>query len=303
MICYTFNIVLNISKNLYKYSFHLKSWIVFISYIKVSKEFNKINEILQRIVQNLSSGEVRRLSLINIFVTILWFVLIISDIIMYSWLRWNDAFEVVMDSIWAVFGFGWISLTVFHLTHICFAIFLIELKLLRQANIWIKSGDNHIKDTILDINELNDKFFSLQKLKQSIDDNLGLLPFLWFLELFASMCLRLTQIAWQDSSDPNNIYIIIEYLFEFILLSIVYFTYLIGLNYFQTHRPTKNELIIWLNNYDKLRMRSKAVQIIEANENDYQLARNLLAQHLIHCYSSYAYRAWKCVSNRYEIYI
>ena len=294
LICYTLEFALMASKSLYKYSFHLKSWIAFVSFFKVHREMNRIRQILSLIISQLSSKEVHKLFVINIGLTLFWTAMVITNGAIYSWLSWPEPKVVVREILWAIYGFGWISLTVLHLTHICIAIFLIERTLLLQSNILSEVCDNRIHQLKVSYHQMSDKFFALQRLKQSIDDNLGLLPFLWFFELFSSTCLRLTQIASENNQNSPKIPLILEYFYEFIQLSIVYIVYIICLNYFQTRRPTKNDLMVWLNNYDIWRTKSMplATSSLTIASDNHFFDKYLLSEHLLHCYSTDTYMAW-----------
>ena len=124
-------------------------------------------------------------------------------------------------------------------------------------------------------------FFSIQKFKQTIDDNLGLLPFLWIFELFSSTCLRLTQI----SGEANTFRVMMEYFFEYSQLSVVYFIYIFCVNYFQTRRPTNNDLLMWLSSYG-----------VPLKCEDQSSSKCVLIQYLINCYSQSTYMAWNLIA-------
>lgn len=288
LIVYSLTFTLNSPKNLFSYSIHLKSWIILITYFYFHFKFHKNRELFRQIESQLSKTDRRRMTRINCIFSTAWISTVTASTCLTVWVSFADTMNLVLRLVWGVFGFGWILVCVLFQTYLCSAIYLIEREILRQTKIDNKFNDN--EEAKLNFEEVLQKFLSLEKLKQLIDDNLGLLPFLWFLELFCSTCLRLTQMASDNSSMiTDRAKVFLDYFFEYTLLSIAYIFYIICLNYFQTRRPTKNDLIIWLKN----KSTAKGCQLM-ANECELKF---LLSQHLVHCYAINAYKAW----NLFEI--
>ena len=200
-----------------------------------------------------------------------------SNAVVFVWISFEGGPKaIVRELFWAVFGFGWITASVLLMTNMCFAIDLFKRNVLRELQVLDTTSDTTIDVQNLSNEEILQKFVSIQKFKQTIDDNLGLLPFLWFFELFSSKCFRLTQI----SSEANTFRVIMEYFFEYTQLSVVYFIYIFCVNYFQTRRPTNNDLRMWLSSYG-----------VPLNCENSGSSKCVLTQYLINCYSQSIYMA------------
>ena len=81
----------------------------------------------------------------------------------------------------------------------------------------------------------------IRHLFDSVNDNLGFLPFYWFSELGVSICTRLTYII-MDEQFLSNLNIIIFYLGEFTIICLFTVIYLFAVSYFQSHKPTSNHM-------------------------------------------------------------
>ena len=291
-VVYALTFTLISPKSLFNYSINLKSLTVLISYIYFNIKIDKIRLILVQINSELTKPDYRRMSNINFVFFFIWAFLVTINTALGGWVSSTYIHRFVFEVIWSVFVFGWILVCVLFKIYLCSAIYLIEREILRQTNIIGTSQENNSEELKLNNEEVLNKFLSLEKLKQSIDDNLGLLPLLWFLESFSSTCLRLTQMASDNIAmvnDKNKIILFIDYFVEYSMLSIAYLFYIICLNYFQIRRPTKNDLIIWLKSQSTV-SRFQSV----ANNCDIKF---LLSQHLVHCYANNTYKAW----NLFEI--
>ena len=66
---------------------------------------------------------------------------------------------------------------------------------------------------------------------------------LWFSEAFISSCLRLTQLTI-DKDSPSNIVKILHYFLEYILIQLFSLFYLLSINYFQSQRPSSNQIMM-----------------------------------------------------------
>ena len=97
---------------------------------------------------------------------------------------------------------------------------------------------NHIN-----FENLKQTLIAIQNYKESINGILGIFPFLWFCELFSTTCLRLTYLTI-NKQDPELYYVNLIRFSEYISICLINLTYVLVINYFQTHRPTINELRI-----------------------------------------------------------
>ena len=149
------------------------------------------------------------------------------------------------------------------LIHICYAVYVIEKRLLIDSN----------------YEDLIKNLFNIQKYKESINDVLGIFPFLWFCELFSSTCLRLTYFAINKQNDPTFYGYLLKSLTQYICMCFINLFYLLAINYFQTHRPTVNEL---LEKYEKTNILLKY----------WDLQYNVLLNQKVQFYSQTKYMAF-----------
>jgi len=102
-----------------------------------------------------------------------------------------------------------------------------------------------IKDTNhFNYEVLKQKLITIIKHRESVNEILGIFPFLWFCELFSTTCLRLTYYAINRQNIEHYYVNITQGLLEYILICLINLMYVLAINYFQTHRPTVNELRI-----------------------------------------------------------
>ena len=92
----------------------------------------------------------------------------------------------------------------------------------------------------INIDNLNTNILLINNLKTSINDILGIFPFLWFCDLFTTICIRLTQTV--INKDYEMVYVLWN-IIENAMIVFINLIYLLAINYFQTHRPTVNELV------------------------------------------------------------
>ena len=114
-----------------------------------------------------------------------------------------------------------------------------------------------IRDTKnINFENLKQTLIAIQNYKESINEILGIFPFLWFCELFESTCLRLTQICITKPDVYQFYSWFLSGLLEYMYICIINIFYLLAINYFQTHRPTFNELEIYYEtNYNTMTSR------------------------------------------------
>lgn len=278
-----FAFLTNNSKLLYKISFHFKSWIVVITYIYVNFKMNQINRILSQITSKQSVPEMNKLKTIHsIFITI-WLIYISINAMVFIWLAFRDdkkflIIAIIREFLWAIYGFGWITASVLFLTYICYSLHILENRFLKEFQF---NKLSTIETSLRSLKETKLKFLNLQQIKESINENLGILPFLWFLELFASTCFRITQIAMENNSS-ENIYVILEYFYEFSLLCFLYLFFIFSISYYESKRPTINELLIFLNR-DSIHNQMTASELFE---------KLLFVQQLNNFLTKSTYTAW-----------
>ena len=118
------------------------------------------------------------MTIIWISVTSIIFIVIINSFMSYPF----NPFMFLVFS-WSIHIFGYIVAIDFLLIHTCYAVYLIEKRLLIRDT-------NHIN-----YEDLKQKLLIIQKYKESINSHLGIFPFLWFCEMFSSTCFRLTLVV------------------------------------------------------------------------------------------------------------
>jgi hypothetical protein len=88
------------------------------------------------------------------------------------------------------------------------------------------------------------EYFDLEKLRQSLNEKLGILPLIWFAELFSSTCFRITQITSKDNflfvSSVNKL---IYYFYEYFIFAIVLIIVAIFISKIDVYQQISNHLI------------------------------------------------------------
>lgn len=152
-----------------------------------------------------------------------------------SFLMKKVAIVLFTETLWAIYGFGWLIHGVLFMIWICFANYLVERDILsNQSLVSVKSvlacsGIFTRKEAFFQVNynanlrmDLSSKLFAHQAtfrgslvklytalqtvtcLQEQVNQHLGLLPFLWLCELFISSCLRITQVALLAGVRPSG---------------------------------------------------------------------------------------------------
>ena len=143
--------------------------------------------------------QMKRASTILFIIWCIFLAIGISSILVYSF-----CYRIELGSIHSlllcIFCYGFIVAIPLMLIHICYAVYVIEKRLLIDSN----------------YEDLIKNLFNIQKYKESINDVLGIFPFLWFCELFSSTCLRLTYFAINKQNDPIFYNYLLQSLTEYI---------------------------------------------------------------------------------------
>ena len=270
VICFSiYNIVLYfISNKLLKQNVNflshlIKRLIIALSYIYFEIKQNKIKSIISEINKSLSENNRKSLIICAKILTIIWITWFIAHTIIILYYRSHFGNKAIIDIylihdiLITYYMFGWIIATNLLLIHISYAIYLLEKRL------FINNHDiNAINYVLLDQNLL-----TIERLKKSINETLGIFPFLWFCELFSATCLRLTYVSvntWKGNR-------VILGLVEYTLIAFMDISYLLMTNYFQSMRPTVDKLRICIDsNYNSMDGKQIEIKkIIIKNFNNY----------------------------------
>lgn len=116
---------------------------------------------------------------------------------------------LVRETLWAIYGFGWILHTVLFMIWAIYANYRLELETMAAidwkrplATVSYPASVYHIyqhqqqhEGTLAQVRQLYRKLTMLTNATKTINEVLGFLPLLWLSEVFISTCLRLTQVA------------------------------------------------------------------------------------------------------------
>jgi len=193
------------------------------------------------IIECLTDCETKCLKKCNKILTFIWclFVTInMSSLISYVIISDHYFKPLLITFIlaWCIYWYGFIIAIPLLLIHTCYAVYLMEKRLL------VKNA-NHINYEVL-----RQKLLTIERHKESINECLGIFPFLWFCEMFSTTCLRLTYFVINNNDKQINLHILKGFT-EYICISVTNIAYVLTINYFQTHRPTANQLQICYEKY------------------------------------------------------
>jgi hypothetical protein len=268
--------------NSYHISHLIKSWIVFITYSLLYRKIDKIFNVLAQNFKKLEKCERRLANILSAILLMLWILMVLLNAVVFVCLQYkrDQILGSAKEFLWAFYGFGWITACVLFYIYTAFSVHMIERKVYFDVRLYEYYGKSNPENSFLSIKELRINILSIHKCKQSINDEIGFLPFFWCLELFSATCLRLTQI----SIDKNkySYQSIIEYFFEFMLLCILYILLIICLCYFQSKRPKINSILLWIDDISS----KKSLTLQESNE------KNSIIQEIIGSYPYDEYMAW-----------
>jgi len=240
-----------------------KTIIVFIGFVYFNINITKIKLLIKAITKNLNDTDRHKLKVLNRIFLAFWVILGLPAMGSYT----KHMFLIIYNITWSIYGFSWIIAIPLLLIHISYGIHLVE----RKANKYMTESFNP--------KEFQRNIIIVNKLKESVNNCLGFLSFLTFYELFATICLRLTHIILNGFIDDNFVDAI-QGLIEFSEIILIDLLYVFSVDYFQSQRPTVNDII------DRL---SQTNQLTTARDMNSQ---NILIQQLVHNYSNSEYKAW-----------
>ena len=208
-------------------------------------------------------------------ITFIWIAIILTDNIFNLYmtisLKAHPLYGLQKLS-WAIFMFGRIIAIPMLLIYVYYGVYLMEKRLILKTDNSFEFNCNHLERQIL----------MIQKFKIIINKSLNIFPFLWFCELFIITCFRLQHILLNPDYNINNMYYLHKYhgYYEYLCFIIIDFGFVLAANYFQTHRPTVNELLSSVGkHYPSMTTREL-------------MLKNILIQNLVHNYSQTKYTAF-----------
>ena len=225
----------------------IKVLTVLLSLICIELKFFKIKKLITIISAVLNENDKRSMILAAKLITIVWFIIVtIYVVIVYTCFNYTQPVKIIMIFMWICVIFGWNIAIIIFLIHICYAVYLIEKRLLIKPINNITGLDKLEQDILLTIN-----------IKNKINDVLGIFPFIWFCELFTTTCFMLTQTC--ISNYKHYLY---RGLLDYSLIALLKIIYVLILNYFQTLRPTTDEFIAC---YGKPYSQITSIELIKRN--------------------------------------
>ena len=237
----------NVKFNLFVLSYHLKTVFVFILFMITSFKRKKINEILLTIEENIGCREKKSVNRLTKWLIILSIITVLFDTVLFLTVInlaniKTSVFQYFIDILWKVEGVATLYLTYSIVHSICYGIRLIEKNAFDQI-------DRDYKNVFIK-EEFYRKLIFILNLKKQVNDHLGHMPMIWFVNTFSSTCLRLSHLSIQKEhiSDPCKL---IQYFSEYFSIELFSLSYLIMINYYQSKIPTIEEIILKYNLNDK----------------------------------------------------
>lgn len=258
--------------NLYIFSYHIKTWIVLISFIIFISKSQQIRSLLADIERRLDHKERQSLRRCNRFLFFLCILTsVINTLVFTIWPfsmghHWSLG---VRELLWSTHGLLWLVASHCIVISVCYAIRLIEKRSL--ASVWSEGSDS-VKWSPKSSSVLVNAIFDIQAIKERVNAILGFLPLLWFGQTFTATLLRLAHMSFNQLGVTN----ILNYFTEFGFIRLFDVLYLFSINYFQNQRPTANQILLSLSPIDS------------SHYNNFDL---LLLHNSIHSYTNFDYKA------------
>ena len=264
----------NDTVNLFGYSYHFKACIVLVSFVIFVHKSEQIESLVDDIERRLNDKEIRSMRRLSMVMSVSCVLATLANALAFTIL---PALELRAWSASVREGFWSTQVLIWHLSSHCFSIILCYgIRLIEKRTIKdILSADQHFKFKRRRSNyiDLQRNIMDIQRIKESVNDNLGILPLLWFTQAFFSTVLRLANLVinkynmyeWQWS---------IHYFFEYSMIRIFDLTYFFAINYYQSQRPTSNQLMSIFDDMD-----------YDSTNN----LRLILLQNSVRCYAKFEY--------------
>jgi len=257
---------------IYVVSLMIKTTIILFGLIYFEIKCLKIEKTIVDIIRCLSDRDRKRLKLYSTIMTILWLMFVIISLISaFTYFIYCRiiSFYIFYDVFFSLQYYGFIIATNLLLIHTCYAVYLMEKSLLITAI-------NHIN-----YEDFKQHLLNIERHKDSINESLGIFPFLWFCELFSTTCLRLCYFVINKLS-VQQIYIGLAVgMIEPICIFIINISCVLAINYYQTHRPTVLQLMSCVDN-----TLSKTLM------TDRKLLSRIILKDCIHSYANCEYKAF-----------
>jgi len=227
------------NKCLWSISIIIKLLLISCGLIYFDLNINKIQKTIINIRKHLSDPDkqkVYRCSKIMIILWVIFELLILICVSTFYVYYPTIKIDLAIDLLYTIQFYGFIIAINILLINICYAVYLMDNRLIIKQNY------------LLDFKNMREKVLIIERLKQSINESLGIFPFLWFCELFSTTCLRLTHFTVNRLNRQQIHLDFSQGMAEYICIFIANISYILAINYFQTHRPTVNEMMCL---YDK----------------------------------------------------
>jgi len=164
-----------------------------------------------------------------------------------------------------------------------------------------KSNLNIQLKTVEDFKKIKLNFMEIQRVKEELNDHLGLLPFLWGLEMFVSTCLRITQLTLHKQFSLMVFFIIF---FEYFFLVTLYILHIALISYFQSKRPSLNSVLLWITSCSHPKGKENNLELAHKELLELVCEKLSLVQHVISIWNEPEYVAWSLfnINRKYLIH-
>ncbi|CAG2103500.1 unnamed protein product, partial [Medioppia subpectinata] len=168
--------------------------------------------------------------------------------------------------------FGWLTAVSVLLIQVSYAVHLLDRDVIKTLG-----------NLQLPVDILYQRMHKAVKLNESLNRVFGVFPFLMFSELFLTTCLRLTHITVYKDAIKTQLYNVVQGLSEFIQILFMDFLYVFVVDYWQSCRPTVNDMLY------RLSQTGRRFSARDARTH------HLLAEQLVYGYCDCKYRAFVAV--------
>jgi len=145
--------------------------------------------------------------------------------------------EMLKWTLWSTINLGWLIASVSFYSYIIYSYYRLEKQLLKKLE----------KDPFITIDDIifyREKYSDLQKLREDFNRRFGIIPFLWYGELFIATCFRITQFALTETADSRYF---ITYLYEYLLWALIQIGLALSLGHLSSCRHSQLKIIHMIN--------------------------------------------------------
>ena len=230
---------------LVKISNFLNSFITLVLYIEFVIKFKTLLKLFRQIDQKIREQQKERVKRLSLTLSMTWIVAVTINFAVLT-LKQDQIHRFVPiviteNLLKSIFGFGWIAATVLVYICVCHRIHLLEESLISDQR--YDHNINHLFVGRYHLLDFQQRIKFLITLKEVVNNEMGILPFLWFCQSFQKTCLELTFIAVFEKSNLFNSFV--KSNLEFLIF---YSMFIFSIDYIHSQRPGVKQLLNMLNN-------------------------------------------------------